>query len=94
MKVAHLTKHALSTVAATSFLLLMPALVVNTVMLEPASAQENGDNGAPVNGVDAGAGGASQNEANTVLPIVSLGGLALVGAGILGYRYFRKNTAQ
>jgi hypothetical protein len=97
MKFTRLTQQTLSSLAATAFLLLMPVLV-NTVMLEPVAAQEkdeNGENGeAPVNGVDAGAGGAYQNEADSALPIAIVGGVLLVGAGILGYRYSRKNAAQ
>lgn len=95
MKITHLTQRAFTVLTTASVLLLMPALVVNTVMVEPAIAQENGENGeAPVNGVDAGAGGASQNETGAVLPIAAVGGLALVGAGLVGYRYARKNAAQ
>jgi hypothetical protein len=98
MKITYLTQRAFSVLATASFLLLMPALVVNTVMVEPVAAQENGDNGdngeAPVNGVDAGAGGAYQNETGSVLPIAAVGGLALIGAGLFGYRYARKNAAQ
>jgi hypothetical protein len=90
MKPTLLTKWTLNVIAATSFLLLVPTLVINTTVIDPVFAQDvddddNGDD-VPVGGVEAGAGGAYGEGQNSVLPIVAAGGLALASAGMISYR--------